>query len=76
LKKRIKTLKEQLSIIITTMGIKTKKFKNGELYKGQLKNNKRHGSGTHEWPDQRSYDGQWADDMMNGHGLYTWTKDG
>jgi myosin heavy subunit len=57
------------------MGVKTKKYKNGEVYQGQMKNNKRHGYGVHEWPDQRIYEGQWADDMMNGHGVYTWIKE-
>ena len=37
------------------MGVKQKKYKNGEEYNGDWSNNKRHGFGIHSWPDNRIY---------------------
>lgn len=39
------------------MGYKQKKYKNGEEYNGEWNNNKRHGMGIHQWPDNRIYVG-------------------
>ncbi|KAG2378746.1 hypothetical protein C9374_007894 [Naegleria lovaniensis] len=54
------------------MGYKQKKYKNGEEYNGEWNNNKRHGMGVHQWPDNRVYEGQFKDDLMHGHGKYQW----
>nr|CAG4718942.1 unnamed protein product [Naegleria fowleri] len=54
------------------MGYKQKKYKNGEEYNGEWNNNKRHGMGIHQWPDNRIYEGQFKDDLMHGHGKYQW----
>lgn len=41
-------------------------------YKGEFRENVRHGEGTYELPGGASYTGQWRDNQMNGHGLFTW----
>lgn len=47
-----------------------KKLKNGILYKGDMVKEKREGKGHQEWPDGRTYDGDFSDDLLNGFGVY------
>jgi hypothetical protein len=42
------------------------------MYKGEWKNNKRHGKGLFEWADGVKYDGDYRDDKRHGEGVYTW----
>jgi len=36
------------------------KFKNGDFYKGEWKNNKQNGQGLYFWKDGRSYNGTYV----------------
>ena len=45
---------------------------NGDRYAGQVKGDKRHGTGTHHFANGNKYSGDWIDDAMAGHGIYTW----
>ena len=38
----------------------------GEEYKGEYLNDKRHGKGKFKWPDGRSYRGDWVNDKSHG----------
>jgi hypothetical protein len=49
----------------------TKKYKNGDTYVGEVKNDKPHGHGTYTWADGRKYVGEWKDDSMCGQGTIT-----
>lgn len=39
-----------------------------ECYRGEWKNDKRHGRGHHTYPDKRIYDGEWENDKRHGQG--------
>ena len=54
--------------------MKTKKYKNGVIFKGEVNKDKRHGKGEQVWPDGRTYDGDWKDDTMHGRGTYKWPE--
>ena len=45
---------------------------NGGTYSGMWENNKFHGKGIQQTPDGRKYDGDFAEGVKHGHGLYTW----
>ena len=49
----------------------TKKYKNGDTYVGEMKNDKPHGYGTYTWPNGEKYVGVFKNDKKHGHG--TWT---
>jgi len=42
--------------------------RNGEVYNGTFKDNKRHGQGVIEFNDGSKYEGEYIDDTRNGHG--------
>lgn len=46
--------------------------KSGGVYKGEWKNNQRHGNGRYTWKDGEKYDGSFVDDRREGKGTYTW----
>ncbi len=50
---------------------KTKKYKNGDTYVGEMKNDKPHGYGTYTWPIGEKYVGVFKNDKKHGQG--TWT---
>ena len=50
----------------------TKKYKNGDIYIGEMKNDKQHGQGTMKFEDGDIYEGKWKNDEQNGKGIYTW----
>ena len=50
--------------------ISTHVFENGDAYTGEFKNNSRHGKGTCRYSNQNLYEGQWADDSFDGHGMF------
>jgi hypothetical protein len=51
------------------------RFGDDQVYKGGVRNGKRHGSGTNQWPDGQTYSGEWYYDSRNGRGTHIW-KDG
>lgn len=40
----------------------------GAVYRGQMKNELRHGAGTQAWKDGSRYEGEWRNDKANGYG--------
>ena len=50
----------------------TKKYKNGDTYVGEVKNDKHHGQGTYTWADGRKYVGSYVADKKEGYGIFTW----
>lgn len=42
------------------------KYENGGIFDGEFENDKRHGWGTHCFPDESIYIGEWADDKISG----------
>lgn len=57
------------------------KYANGSTYKGEWKNNVRHGSGiflfvNDEGKPAGKYDGQWQNDLPNGYGIHYYSNDG
>ena len=51
------------------MGIYT--WQDGRMYKGQYKDDKKHGYGVYSWADQRLYQGMWFKGKQHGLGIYT-----
>ena len=49
-------------------------YANGDIYKGDWSNNKRIGKGRLIFKDGSEYIGQFIDDQVDGHGLYTDSK--
>jgi hypothetical protein len=49
--------------------------RNGDIYKGNWKNGKRHGQGTCTYANGEMYEGLWQHDQFNGRGVFT-DKDG
>ena len=45
-----------------------KKYDNGDKYIGQMKSGKKHGKGIMYYADKTTYDGEWFNDLKNGHG--------
>jgi hypothetical protein len=46
--------------------------KSGGVYKGEWKDNIRHGSGEYTWSDGERYTGEWNNDLKEGKGHYFW----
>ena len=46
------------------------KYKNGDEYTGQIKNNKKHGYGIYSLHDGSQYKGQFINNKANGKGTY------
>lgn len=44
----------------------------GSLYRGDWRNNLRHGKGSFEWADGEKYTGEYVDGKREGDGTYTW----
>ncbi len=38
-------------------------WKDGRIYNGDYKNDKKNGYGVYEWPDGRKYKGRWVDGL-------------
>lgn len=45
-------------------------FSNGDVYIGELINDKRHGKGVYKWKNGSSYEGDFVDDKANGYGIH------
>ena len=50
----------------------TKKYKNGDIYIGEMKNDKPHGYGTYTWPSGEKYVGEFKNDKRYGQGTSTY----
>ena len=48
-----------------------KKWKNGDVYDGEWKNDCRDGKGNFKWANGNIYKGDWIDNKKNGKGCYT-----
>ena len=46
----------------------------GKVYKGEYRDDKKHGYGEISWPDGRKYAGQWVNGKQHGHGTYVSSK--
>jgi len=55
-------------------GIGVYKSKNGDVYEGEYRLNKRDGYGIKKWASGCSYKGYWTKDLMHGQGLFRWSK--
>ena len=49
----------------------TQKYSNGDIYVGELKDNKNHWQGTYTWANGDKYVGEWKDNKRHGQGTYT-----
>ncbi|MBN2657002.1 MAG: hypothetical protein JXR86_08070 [Spirochaetales bacterium] len=47
-------------------------FKDGSLYRGEIRDGKMEGKGFIQWPDGSSYKGEFRNNRMNGRGILTW----
>ena len=54
--------------IIWKLFFSKKFFKKRLGYEGELKDDKRHGKGTHIWDNGDKYEGEWFDEKKNGQG--------
>ena len=45
-------------------------FENGAVYRGQMKNEMRHGFGIQIWPDGAKYEGFWDNGKATGKGKF------
>lgn len=50
----------------------TKKYENGDMYKGKLKNGKPEGHGVMTYTNGDEYDGKWKAGKKEGHGIFTY----
>ena len=53
----------------STATVKTINYSDGDRYRGQIRNGKRHGRGVYTWADGGSYDGEWLDGDFHGRGV-------
>ena len=51
-------------------GYGTMNYNDGNLYKGNFKNDKREGKGILTYTNGDIYDGEWENDLQNGEGIY------
>ena len=49
-------------------------YSNGDKYKGEWKDDKRHGNGVIFYSNGHKYDGQWENDKKHGMGKFTWSN--
>lgn len=52
--------------------VKTKKYRDGSVYRGEFKGSKRSIYGIQQWGDGRQYAGEFDEDTMTGRGVYSW----
>ncbi|KAK8921279.1 hypothetical protein KSP39_PZI020227 [Platanthera zijinensis] len=55
-------------------GLAVKPYDNGDLYEGELRWGKCHGSGVCYYYRSGKYEGEWIDSKCDGHGVETWNK--
>ena len=49
------------------------KWRNGNVYEGNFKNNKKHGYGVFKFSNGDVYEGNWINGLEHGYGVYTWS---
>ena len=49
-------------------------WRNGGIYEGEWRNNRRHGEGRFEWSDDEVYEGDYVEGKREGNGTYFWTS--
>lgn len=47
-------------------------YSDGAIYKGDIKDGKRHGKGEMKFASGEKYNGDWKEDLMDGNGIYVW----
>jgi uncharacterized protein (TIGR02145 family) len=50
------------------------RFNDGNVYKGESRNNKRNGKGLFVWSNGDSYEGDWVSDARQGRGIFKWSS--
>jgi hypothetical protein len=60
--------------IYSSCSEETINYMNGDVYQGNIKDNKRNGYGVMKWKDGDIYMGNWNDDNMNGEGKITYNR--
>ncbi|KAL9179935.1 hypothetical protein ACHAXT_007905 [Thalassiosira profunda] len=55
-------------------GWKVVRYANGSVYKGELKDGKKHGQGKIKYSDGNVYEGKWKEGRKNGNGKFTWAN--
>jgi hypothetical protein len=48
------------------------KFSDGQVYRGDVRNGIRCGSGSNHWMDGQDYSGEWKGNSRDGRGTHTW----
>ena len=56
----------------TPTPVTTEKYENGDVYEGELKDDKRNGQGKMTYANGDAYEGTWVDGQRSGEGTYTW----
>jgi hypothetical protein len=59
---------------INLQTVKDKKFKNGDVYSGDIKKSLMGGTGKMVYHNKDVYSGSWADGAKSGDGTYTWSN--
>ena len=54
---------------VSASTVKTINYGNGDRYRGQMRNGRRHGRGVYTWASGGSYDGEWLNGHFHGHGV-------
>jgi hypothetical protein len=70
----IKEKKPQALKITSTTKQDKERWLTGSTYKGEWKDNKKHGYGVQIWPNGNKYEGEWQNNMRHGHGTF-WIKE-
>lgn len=68
-------VKEPELVIDAHEKIETINFKSGGVYKGEVKDKKRHGKGKMVWADGSVYEGDWLNGKRTGKGKMVWGAD-
>ena len=49
-------------------------YKDGSIYYGEFKNDKKHGKGKYTYTDGKIYDGYWENNLPNGQGIFKFSS--
>ena len=59
---------------VSQSAVKTINYSNGDRYRGQIRDGRRHGRGVYTWASGGSYDGEWRNGDFHGRGVRTWAN--